>query len=356
MKRTRQERTRVTVFAFFVCLFFAVILLRLFHLQIVLADSYETIVSRQSSTEIPIPAERGIIYDRNGKVVANNIFLSSLYAYPENEKELKEISKYLEDIFAIDYGGAKKKYRLKINKFRWIKRKLKDNLSRQIEKDAPHGLYLRKESYRKYPMGTVGKQILGFTNIDNQGQSGFEYSNDSILAGKKGWADVRRDGHRNRYRVKESALVKPVAGRSVVLTIDWSLQEILEEELKESTLKYKAKSSMAVFVDCNNGEILAMAHYDTTTRNRNYPVKSRAVTDMWEPGSISKILSAAAMLDNNQIDFAETTFCEMGKWKIGRRILHDDKELDWLTFREIIEHSSNIGLAKYAIEFGGEMP
>lgn len=354
MKRTRQEKVRLGVLLLVMCAVTAVILGRLVQLQIVNASEYQQIVNRQSGGEIAIPANRGVIFDRTGMVVANNIYRSSLYAYPHNEEELTGVSRYLEKTLKLQHGSARKVYGLSTRRFRWIKRLIDDKLAARIEREAPAGLFLRKEAVREYPCGEVGKQILGFTDIDNLGRSGFEYACDSLLRGVEGRADIRRDGLRNTFRVKESALVKPQPGRSVVLSIDWRMQEIVQEELKAAVEKYKARSAMAAFVDCNNGDILSMAHYDPGEKNRSRPIKLRTVTDQFEPGSVFKIFTAAALLDKEMINFEDTVFCEEGKWRVNRRTLHDDKELGWLNFRQIMELSSNIGIGKYAIELGGE--
>ncbi|MBN1212717.1 MAG: penicillin-binding protein 2, partial [candidate division Zixibacteria bacterium] len=355
MKRTKREKIRLGVLFVVIIVFFCILTLRLVHIQIFLARPYGEIVKKQSSGKVSIPAERGMVYDRNGQLVAKNIFLSSLYAYPDNRRELNEVAAYLDSLFDLKPGTARNKYGLAIRKFRFIKRCFGDDLERRIEADrVPHGLYIRQESQREYPFGLVGKQVLGFTDIDNRGQSGFELTFDSLLAGQQGWADIRRDGLRNTYRVKESALVKPVPGKSLVLTIDWRLQEIVEEELAAAVEKYNAASAMAVFIDCNNGDILAMAHYDPQEKYRDKPAKLRAVTDQFEPGSVFKAFTAAGLLDEGAVDFGDSIFCENGKYKIGRRTLHDDKERGWLSFREVMELSSNIGVAKCAIDFGGE--
>lgn len=355
MKRTKQDKIRLGVLFVLIIGFFCVLTLRLVHIQIFLSKPYSEIVKKQSTGKVSIPAARGMVYDRNGQLVAKNIFLSSLYAYPDNRRELNEVASYLEELFDLKPGTARKKYGLAVRKFRFIKRCFGESLERRIEADrVPRGLYMRQESQREYPFGLVGKQVLGFTDIDNRGQSGFELAFDTLLAGQKGWADIRRDGLRNTYRVKESALVKPVPGKSLVLTIDWRLQEIVEEELAAAVEKYNAKSAMAVFIDCNNGDILAMAHYDPQEKYRDKPAKLRAITDQFEPGSVFKAFTAAGLLDGGAIDFSDSIFCENGKYKIGRRTLHDDKERGWLDFRGVMELSSNIGIAKCAIEFGGE--
>ncbi|MFQ5453541.1 MAG: peptidoglycan D,D-transpeptidase FtsI family protein, partial [Candidatus Zixiibacteriota bacterium] len=354
MKYKQRDKFRLGLLFFIVCLFFAVIVVRLVHFQIYLSPQYSDIVHKQSSGEVPIPASRGILYDRNGKVVANNVVMNSLYAYPKNASELKRVSAYIEKIFRLKPGTAISRYGLVKKRFRWIKRKLDDATAVKIARDAPSGLYLREETNRKYPFGLTGKQILGFTDIDHFGQSGIELAYDSILAGKQGWADIRRDGLRNTFRVKEKALVKPVAGQSLILTVDWRMQEILEEELAKGVVKHNAKSGMGVFLNCNTGEILAMAHYDPMEKGLQKPLKLRPVTDQFEPGSVFKPITVAGILDEGLVDFNDSVYCEKGRWKLGRRTLHDDKELEWLSFSQIMELSSNIGVAKYAIKQGGE--
>ncbi len=210
--------------------FFLLAVLRLGQFQIVWADEYAEKVDRQSSGKIAIPAHRGMVYDRHGRPVAKNIIRSSLYVHPGNREEVRQAAGYLEKLLDLPRGSAESRFRLKPDQFRWIKRHLADRDADRITREAPAGLYLREEATREYPYAPIGQQILGFTNIDNVGLSGLELANDSLLAGSKGWADIRRDGLRNTYRVKESALVKPVPGQSVVLTIDWKLQEMVEEE------------------------------------------------------------------------------------------------------------------------------
>ncbi|MDF1544772.1 MAG: penicillin-binding transpeptidase domain-containing protein [bacterium] len=355
MKRTRQEKLRLLILFTLMALFFVLVTIRLLHFQVVKAAQYREIVNDQSTGTVEIPADRGVIYDRNGRVVANNVYQQSLVAYPETKEEVKNVARYIEKLLGRSRGTAIEDFGLAPNRFRKIKRAISDAMAAKVEANAPRGLYLRQGTRRDYPFATIGKQILGFTNADNkEGQSGLEYSCNKKLAGKPGKADYRRDGLRNTYRVREQALIQPVPGQSMVLTVDWHLQEIIEEELQAAVIKHKAKSGMAAFVDCNNGDILAMAHFDPNEKNPHRPVKARVVTDQFEPGSIFKVFGAAALLDRGMVNYAESTYCEMGKFRLGRKTLHDDKKLEWLNFREIIELSSNIGISKHAISLGGE--
>jgi len=347
------ERIRLGTMIAVIGLFLVIVTVRLVQLQLLTGQRYGQIVDRQSTGKVAIPAARGIIYDRAGRVVARNVTKSSLYAHPRTRAELNEAASYLGRLFDIPATDARKRYSLKVDQFRWVDRHVTDALARRLEADQPSGLYLRKETARVYPFGRAGKQILGFTNIDSEGLSGFELSHDSILAGKKGWADIRRDAHRNTYRVAERALVKPVPGRSLVLTVDWSLQEIVEQELQGAVDEYNAESGMAAFVDCNTGDILAMAHFDPNEKNPDRPTKLCAISDHFEPGSAFKAFTASTLLEAGLVNFEDTIYCEMGRWKTGRRVLRDDKELGWLNFREIMELSSNIGLGKMVSQLEG---
>jgi cell division protein FtsI/penicillin-binding protein 2 len=348
VNRTKQEKVRLGMLLLSVAVFFLVVVARLAELQIGCSDEYGKLVGKQTSSRINIPADRGVVYDRTGRLVAKNVSRSSLYAYPADGPELEAVGGYLDHYLGLRPGGAALEYKLGVKKFRWIQRQLDDATAARIAAEAPQGVYLRTESRREYPLGEVGKQILGYTDIDNKGQSGFELTYDSMMTGKNGWADLRRDGLRNTYTVKEEALVKPTSGTSLVLTIDWRLQEIVEDELKNAIGQYNAKSGMAVFMDCRTGDLLAMAHYDPAEENPDKPSKLRAIGDQFEPGSVFKAFTAAACLDAGVVNYDELVDCGMGQWKMGRRTLHDDKKHGLLNFREIIELSSNIGTAKWA--------
>ena len=354
MKRTRQEKIRLGVVFVIVTGFFLLATARLVHLQVFLSSEYAAIVDAQATGQVEIPAERGAIYDRSGQLVARNVISSSIYVYPRDRHELAEVARYFDKTFGYPSGTSKKEFRIRPGKFSWVKRHVPDEFAAKVEREAPRGVYLREESRRAYPFGEIGKQILGFTNIDNKGQAGFEYAFDSLLTGKSGKADIRRDGLSRIYKVKETALVKPVPGTSVVLTIDWALQDIVENELDKAVHEYNGKSGMAVFLDCRNGDILAMAHYDINEGSTNKPTKLRAITDQFEPGSVFKAFTAAALLDAGIVDFSDSVYCEDGRWKIGRRYLHDDKKHEWLNFRQVMELSSNIGIAKYALKLDAD--
>ena len=336
------------------CLAFAAVFARLVHLQIFLHSSYSKKVAIQTSGNMKIKPPRGIIYDRNGLVVANNIVLQALSAYPTTNQEVEHVGKYLDSFFKMPPGTAKRKYNLRKNQYSPIQRKMDDETAERIAKDSPKGLHLSEEPHRVYPFGLIGKQILGFTNIDGKGLSGLELCYDSTLAGQVGTVAYRNDVFRNRFRINEQAIVKPVPGQSKILTIDWKMQEIVEEELKKGVEEFKAASGQAIFINNNNGEIIAMAHYDPNEKNREKPTKLRVITDQFEPGSVYKIIAAAGLLEDKLINYNDSIYCDTGYWKIDRNIIRDDKKHAWLNFRKIIELSSNIGIGKASLEYGGD--
>jgi cell division protein FtsI (penicillin-binding protein 3) len=325
---------------------------RLVDIQLVHGSTYAEIARKQSSGKMEIPADRGIIYDRTGRELAINVMKNSLFVDPANKKEIEKIYSYLDKLYRKPSGFARRKYNLKPDKFCWIDRSLPDDLAALVTRDSIPGLFISKASSRDYPFNEVGRNLIGWTNIDGEGASGLEYSYDSILVGKPGATDYLRDGNRNTYRLRDIPLVEPVAGNSIILSIDLNFQEIVEDEIKKAVEKYNAIEGTALFLDCHSGEILAAADY--VADGKNDAIKLRAVSNAFEPGSVFKIVTAAAVIDEKKFNLYERVNCENGAWRMGRNVLHDDHREGMLTFQETFEKSSNIGTAKMALRIGGK--
>ncbi len=330
----------------------AALVYRLVNIQIVHGREYSDIAKKQSIGKMDISAERGIIYDRTGKPLAINVIKNALFAQPANQNEIKNIYSYLDNLYGKTPGYSRKKFPLQVNKFEWIDRRLPDNVAEKVVKDTVPGLYIKNDLGRDYPFLEVGRQILGCTDIDGKGISGLEFNYDTLLAGSPGQMEYLRDGQRTTYRLREVPLIQPEAGKSITLTIDWYFQEIVEEELKAGVEEHKALDGTAIFLDCQTGEILAAADY--VADGQNDAVKLRAISNVFEPGSVFKVFTAAGVLDANLASPGDRVFCENGAWKCGPRVLHDDHSCGWLTFQEAIEKSSNIGTAKMALRLGGK--
>lgn len=348
------EKARLGFCLVIISLVWCVIVGRLWNIQVVSGKTYAQIAAKQATDKIPLPAERGVIYDRTGKEVAVNVIRHSLWVYPQSDEEKARVGIYLDKLLGYRPGMSIAKHKIQTRRFRWIKRGVSDKLARRVAADTVPGVFIRQERGREYPYGLIGKQILGFTDSDNKGISGLEARYNEVLSGRDGVADIRRDGFRNAYQVIERPLSRPRPGGSLILTIDWMFQEIVEEELMRAVENYNALSGDAVFVDCATGELLAVAHCNPQDNHQQRPTKLPPVTDSFEPGSIYKVITAAALLDKNIAGPSRVIDCEGGAWQVGRRTLHDDKEHGEMTFHNIMAFSSNIGIAKLAIELGGE--
>lgn len=354
MKLARRDSVRLGVLFGIMAIFFGLLITRLVQLQLINGKRYAAHVLDQSTNRVRIPAERGVIFDRNGAVVAKSVIRTALIAHPQSEAELRQVGSYLDRLFGYQPGTAIDSHKLEANKFRYVKRSLSSEEISFVMANQQRGVALRREPQRQYPFGLVGNQVLGVTDLDNRGVSGFELAADSVLTGVPGTADLRRDGNQQVYQVNEQALIKPTPGRSHVLTIDWSLQEIIEDELRFAVDSLGISTGKAVFVDCATGELLAMAHYDRTDTLRHRPGRLRVLADQFEPGSSAKTFTAAALLDRQLVNNDEVFFCENGRWQLGRNKIGDAKPHGDMTFRELFAKSSNIGIGKAALRLGGD--
>lgn len=349
---TEIKKSRLIFFCFMAAVIFGLIVFRLVNIQLVYGDNYSEIALRQTTGRREIPAPRGIIYDRFGRELTINVQKYSLFAHAENADEISRIHAYLDSLLEKPRGYSRRTYSVKPKKFTWLERRFPDSLAKQVEIDTVRGLYIDYCTGRSYPFLGVGKQLLGWTNVDGKGVAGMEYSFDTLLAGRPGYFEYLRDGQRNTYRLRNLSQIPPVPGKSITLTVDWNLQEIVEDELEKGVEKYKALEGNALFIDCHTGEILAAA--DFVANGKNDAVKLRAISNRFEPGSVFKVFTAAALLDENLVDLNERVNCENGVWKVNGRLLRDDKKHGLLNLREIIERSSNIGIGKLALRLGAD--
>lgn len=353
--KAHYSKVRIGVIAILFAMSFVIFFARLVFVQVVQGDQLRERAKRQYLQSIELPAARGEIFDIKGNKVAVNGSFKSLFAYPLNDRDIEQSYRLLGRIFREDRAVLKRKYRLAPKRFRWIKRDLTAaELARFEANDNACGLFLREEPTRRYPYGDIGRAILGFVDIDNHGQSGVELVMDDYLTGSPGRSLIQKNGIGEKYLIKEVPLKEPVAGNSVVLTIDWDKQQIVEEELAKAIDKYHAKGGMAVFLDPRTGAILAAAGRDGEKPQFDKPVKLDAVSCVFEPGSVFKLVTAAAALEGNRVQTTDKFDAEDGLWLMGRNRLRDDHKYDSLTFREAFEYSSNIVMGKIANEIGAE--
>ena len=295
--------TRIRFFFIVVLVICIVIILRVFYIQVFQYDKLSTLAKSLWSRKLPIGADRGEIYDRNGKVLATNLTTTSLVVIPNQIQNKEQVAKDLSDILQSDYEDMLKHVSKKtsIERVHPEGRQLSYDVASQIEALEYDGVYLVKESKRYYPYGNLLAHVLGYVGIDNQGLSGLELTYDEYLTGENGSIMYFSDGKGNRLELSE-VYEEPQNGMNLQLTIDLDLQLAAERELDNIMSKYTPEHALIMAMDPKTGEILAMASrpsfdpnnyqdYDTETINRNLPIWMT-----YEPGSTFKFVSLASSI------------------------------------------------------------
>ena len=352
------RRSRFVFLLFFI--FFCLSIARLFFIQIFRSNYLADIAKKQHNLFVELEPRRGTIYDCNLRPQASNIPVDSVYASPNEipDKNKDKIISQLSPILNVSHEYLKDRlYRKK--SFVWLGRKITPQQSEAIRNLHIKGIDFIKESRRSYSNGYLGAQVIGFAGLDNVGLEGLEMYYDSYLKGESGWALFLRDARQKKLNLYEK-IVPPKDGYDIVLTIDEVIQYIAEKELEKAIKKHNAKGGSIVVMDPHTGEILALANRptfdpnDTKSRVKD-SMSNRAICDLFEPGSVFKIVTASAALEEQKANESDRIFCENGAYRVASHILHDHRAHGWLTFREVIEQSSNIGTTKIAQNLGDSL-
>jgi len=353
------RRRTDAVFLFFL-VFLILCIARLFFIQFFHSSYFAGLAKKQHNLFVELESHRGTIYDSNLKPQAVNISADSLYASPLEipDKDKETIIEQLLPILNVDYAYLKDRlYRKKY--FIWLARKITAAQSEAVRKLNIKGLDFMKESKRCYPNGYLASHVIGFSGLDNAGLEGIELYYDKYLRGKSGWALVLRDARQKRLSLEEK-MALPTDGYSLVLTIDEVIQYIAERELERVFKNSHAKGASIIVIDPHTGAILAMANRPTFDLNEYNNIdkdsrRNRAICDLFEPGSVFKIVTASAALEEKKVVEEDKFFCENGAYKVATHTLHDHRPHGWLTFSEVIEQSSNIGTTKVAQLLGADI-
>ncbi len=331
-----------------------ILVARTFVIQVIWADRLASRAQNQIKRQVTIPAARGEMYDRQGRPVAINWHNTSAYAYP-NETTIPEMLRLLPSIIGCSRSELRQKLYNSKGSYTWLVRQADDNLAAQLTSANIPGVLTLPEMTRAYPYGRVGAQCLGFVDTDNRGLAGVEYACEHWLSGKDGLAVLNRDGWGRQYRYDPICVSEPQAGRNLTLTLDIDWQMVVEEELSAGILEHGAQGGMAVIMDCQSGEILAMAdEYLADRDERTQFVKSRVVSDVFEPGSSFKLVPFAAVFSEGPLCPVDSFDAEQGRARFSNRFIRDDKKFDWLTLTDAFRVSSNIVTGRMANVIGGE--
>ncbi|OQX88151.1 MAG: hypothetical protein B6D55_01190 [Candidatus Omnitrophica bacterium 4484_70.2] len=360
--KNKKENLRLYLVYIGFLFFFIGIFSRIAYLQIIKRNFLQQVARKEHIKLIPLQGERGRIFDRKGRILATNINVFSLYADPKNIEDIGKIERILSEELEIDKKEIKRKL-TRNSRFVWLKRKIslegKERINKLIKKFKLKGIYFCREKERFYPQGKILSHILGGVNIDNQGIEGIELFYNNYLKAKNGWVEVTRDTTSEGVFLSPQ-VVSPINGADIFLTIDIQIQYWAETYLKETIEKFDAQAGGVVVVDPFSGEILALANYPSYDSNRisEFPhdsIRNRVITDVFEPGSVFKLVTLIAAIEEGKFNRDDIIFCEHGKFKIPGSVLHDWKPFGKLKFEEVFEKSSNIGVAKIANKLGKDI-
>lgn len=337
----------------FVILFFLVFY-QLIQLTFVRDATLNTIAAAQHYLHVEIPPLRGAILDRQGKELAVSLRVPSIYGVPRliGRQRKRSLAHEVSGILGLDEEWVFERL-LRDKAFVWLKRKVSFEQAQKISALKDAGLGVLDEYRRFYPQSEFMANLLGFVDMDNRGLEGIELKMDPSLRGRAGLRDTKRDALGREIKAFEIKSVPALDGNRVYLTLDQYLQYLTERSLDQAYTRWKAEGAAAVLMEAKTGKILAMASRPTFDPNRyeSSPTenrRNRAITDMYEPGSIFKIITASAALNEGLVTPETTFFCENGEYHYGTRVLHDVHPYGQLKFSEVLIKSSNIGIVKIA--------
>lgn len=349
------SRRRFWTLSFLIGSFFFIVIYQLFQLSVVHRPALVDVAGKQHRLSSDTPPLRGSILDRNGKEFAANLLVPSVYAVPRllGKKEKLLLSQKIAPILGLDEKFVAG--RLNRDKsFVWLKRRTTHDITEKIRQLKQQALGIIAEPRRFYPQGDLLAQILGFTNVDTTGIEGIELHLNQELQGSFGKRYTRRDALGREIRAFEIKSIPAVDGNHVHLTIDQHIQYLTERALERAFTQWKAKGAAAIVMNAKTGEILALVNRPTFNPNESRSSdpenrRNRAITDMYEPGSVFKIVTASALFNEGKVQPETIFFCENGHYHYGSRTLHDVHSYGSLTFEEVIVKSSNIGTVKASL-------
>jgi cell division protein FtsI (penicillin-binding protein 3) len=348
-------RIRCTLSVFL--LFFGVALWRAYDLQIVNGKRLKSLGERQAQGELSLLPVRGDIYSRNQEPLALTIDVDSVYAHPQKIGHKKELAREVAPVLGLGSRALLKQLEAG-NRFVWLKRHVTPHEKKRLLNLDLSAVHFTKENKRFYPNREIAAHVVGFAGLDCQGLEGIELHYDAALAGTPGFPAGQRDGRGRLIPLSGVEWLRSTKGHSLILTIDEAIQYHVEEGLRKTVMAWKAKGGQAIVMVPRTGEVLALAAYPTFNPNEfgKYDpsaMRNRAITDCFEPGSTFKAFVAAAALEEGVATPGDLIFCENGSYQYGGKVIRDDvHEYGWLTFKQVIQYSSNIGASKIGQTLG----
>jgi len=324
------------------------------YIQVVANDFFLRQGEVRFARTLDLPANRGRILDRNGLILASSVPAPSIWAIPEDvemdKTQLQQLAKLLE----MPVADVSKKLADEDKTFVWLKRQVNAAVAEQIKQLKIKGIYQRKEYKREYPEGESAVHVVGFTNVEDNGQEGVELTFNKELAGRSGSRRVIKD---RLGRVVEDVgdQIPPVEGKDLQLSIDSKVQFFAYQKLRDAVVENKAKAGSVVVLDVQSGEVLALANYPSYSPAKRVnltgaQLRNRALTDTFEPGSTMKPFVVALALQKGLVKPDTIIQTAPGKMTISGSTITDAHPHGPLTVSEVIQKSSNVGTVKMAMQ------
>lgn len=305
---------------------------------------------------INTPAFRGMIVDRNGFPLAVSTAVYSVWINPQQFKpdtdDLIEVGQLLE-MKTRDLMAIIQRHKKSHKEFVYLKRSLSPEVGRKIKALNMPGLFTQEEYRRYYPEGEVTAHVVGFTNVDDHGQEGLELSYNQWLQGEPGKKRVIKD-RLGRVISDVQNVKEQRPGHDLVLSIDRRIQYLAYRELLAGVTEYHAKSGTAIVLDTQTGEVLAMVNVPSFNPNHRPSqmtdvLRNRAVTDSFEPGSTIKAFTVASALESGKFKVDSVIDTSPGWMRVDHNIVRDERNNGPLSVTEILQKSSNMGVAKMVL-------
>lgn len=328
---------------------------KLFFLQIQEGDRLTERATKQYQRRLPILSRRGTIYDRTGRELAVSLKVTSVFAQPAAIEDPADAAERLAPIL----GQPAKEIQARLTSdkpFVWLQRHLDPPQAEAISDLNLRGIGLFPESRRYYPRQELAAHVLGLVGLDDRGLEGLEHQYDDLLGGQPQFVVAQQDAlGRIIFRQEESRPQAPIF--DLTLTIDEVIQYTAERELARAVEHSRAKAGTAIVMDPSTGDILALANQPTYDPNNYRKANSaarrnRAVTDAFEPGSVFKVILLAGALEEGVVRPGDQFHGENGAIEVSGVTIRDHEKYGWLTVRQILTQSSNVGAIKIGQKLG----
>ena len=352
----KPSRARIALPALGLAVFLGYLGTELYLIQIVRHHDLGTRADAQYERRIPVAAKRGTIYDRRGRALAISLDAASVFAHPELVQDPGATASQL--AHALKLPSRKIRARLRSDRpFVWIQRKVDPARAEAVANLALPGVGLVPAGKRYYPRRSLAAHVIGFTGLDDKGLEGVELEYDHLLSGGVRSLNGRVDAL-GRIVFREAEAIP--AGSDLFLTIDEVIQHVAERELDAAIRRSGAKSGTVIVVDPGTGEILALANvpsYDLNTYGSYPPAfrRNRALTDPYEPGSVFKLILAAAALEEGLVSPEDLFYGDNGVIEVAGVKIRDHEQYGRMTFRDVVAFSSNVGAVKVGMKVGKDI-